>query len=103
MARGKGIPYFEIEDRNPFHFTQRKIKAHVCIRFIALKIYKELKRVLKATSIGMNVDKVLALAETVITIQVRLPRSKDTSGKTMLMARHQRIARLFDENFWETH
>ena len=27
-----------------FHFTERRIEAHVCICFIAYKVYKELER-----------------------------------------------------------
>ena len=26
-----------------FHFTRRRIEAHVCICFVALKVYKELE------------------------------------------------------------
>lgn len=92
----------KIEIRPIFHFTQRRIEAHVCICFVALKVYKELERMLKATDIRMSVDKVLALAQTIVTIQVQLPQNKEVMSKTMIMKRHQRIAKLFDENFWVT-
>ena len=78
------------------------IEAHVCICFVALKVYKELERMLKVSEIKMSVDKVLALAKTITTIQIRLPLNKDTYTQTMLMARHQKIAKLFDEDFWGT-
>jgi len=51
-----------------FHFTHRRIKAHVCICFVALKVYKELERLLKLSNVNMSVDKVLALAQTIVTI-----------------------------------
>ena len=54
---------------------------------------------LKVTEINMSVDKVLALAKTITTIQIKLPLNKDVYTQTMLMARHQKIAKLFDENF----
>ena len=57
---------------------------------------------LKISDIKMSVDKLLALAKTVTTIQVKLPLNKDVYTQTMLMARHQKIARLFDEDFWVT-
>ena len=44
----------------------------------------------------MSVDKVLALAKTITTIQIKLPLNKDVYTQTMLMARHQKIAKLFD-------
>ena len=36
-----------------FHFTPRRIEAHICICFIAYKVYKELERLLKLNHINM--------------------------------------------------
>lgn len=91
-----------IEIRPMFHFTRKRIEAHVCICFVALKVYKELERLLRLSAINMSVDKVLALAQTVVTIQLSLPQNKTTISKTMLMKRHQRIAPLFSDEFWVT-
>lgn len=103
VERAFRIAKSKIEIRPMFHFTRRRIEAHVCICFVALKVYKELERMLKLTDIRMSVDKVLNLAKTITTIQIILPRSKEILSRTMLMDRHQRIAKLFDENFWVTH
>lgn len=91
-----------IEIRPMFHFTRKRIEAHICICFVALKVYKELERLLKLSAINMSVDKVLALAQTIVTIQLTLPKNKTTVSKTMLMKRHQRIAPLFSDEFWVT-
>ena len=93
----------KIEIRPMFHFTRKRIEAHVCICFVALKVYKELERLLKLSAINMSVDKVLALAQTIVTIQLTLPQNKTTISKTMLMKRHQRIDPLFSDEFWGTH
>ena len=103
VERAFRISKSKIEIRPMFHFTRRRIEAHVCICFVALKIYKELERLLKLSNISMSVDKVLALAQTIVTIQVTLPQSKQTITRTMLMKRHQRIAPLFNDEFWGTH
>nr|WP_280752526.1 MULTISPECIES: IS1634 family transposase [unclassified Parabacteroides] len=100
VERAFRIAKSKIEIRPMFHFTRRRIEAHVCICFVALKVYKELERVLKATDIRMSVDKVLNMAKTITTISVYLPQNKCSITKTMIMKRHQRIAKLFDENFW---
>lgn len=92
----------KIEIRPMFHFTRKRIEAHVCICFVALKVYKELERLLKLSAINMSVDKVLALAQTIVTLQLTLPQNKTTISKTMLMKRHQRIAPLFTDDFWVT-
>jgi len=39
-----------LELRPMFHFTPKRIKAHVCICFVAYKVYKELERILKASN-----------------------------------------------------
>ena len=98
LAQRNHIVYW----RPRFHFTRKRIEAHICICFVALKVYKELERMLKVSEIKMSVDKVLALAKTITTIQIKLPLNKEVYTQTMLMARHQKIAKLFDEEFWVT-
>ena len=89
--------------RPMFHFTPRRIEAHVCICFVAYKVYKELERILQLKGINLSVDKVLDIARTITTIKIRLPISNETITKTMLLtSRHKSIAQLFDENFWKT-
>ena len=100
VERAFRIAKSKIEIRPMFHFTRKRIEAHICICFVALKVYKELERMLKVSEIKMNVDKVLALAKTITTIQIKLPLNKEVYTQTVLMARHQKIAKLFDENFW---
>lgn len=92
-----------LEMRPMFHFTPKRIQAHVCICFVAYKIYKELERVLKNSHINMSVDKVIDIAKTITTIKINLPKSKNTLTQTMLLTqRHRSIAQLFDENFWKS-
>ena len=102
VERAFRISKSKIEIRPMFHFTRRRIEAHVCICFVALKVYKELERLLKLSDINMSVDKVMALAQTVVTIQMTLPENRRTLTRTMLMKRHQRIAPLFSDDFWVT-
>ena len=102
VERAFRIAKSKIEIRPMFHFTRRRIEAHICICFVALKVYKELERRIKAANIGMSVDKVLDMAKTVTSIVFRLPESGKTFTKTMPMKRHQRIAKLFTDEFWGT-
>jgi len=91
-----------LEMRPMFHFTPKRIEAHVCICFVAYKVYKELERILKSNGLDFSVDKVLAIAKTITTIKLRLPLSGESISKTMLLPKHRQIAKLFDENFWVT-
>ena len=91
-----------LELRPMFHFTKERIEAHVCICFVAYKVYKELERILKIAQINLSVDKVLNIAKTVTTIKVWLPETCQTISRTMLLTeRHKSISRLFDDDFWK--
>ncbi len=89
-----------LELRPMFHFTKNRIEAHVCICFVAYKVYKELERILKNKGIKISVDKVLSIAKTITTVKVKLQKSKEALIKTMLLTdKHKSIAKLFDNNF----
>jgi transposase len=91
-----------LEIRPMFHFTPRRIEAHVCICFVAYKIYKELERRLKINGIDLSVDRVLDIAKTITTLKIKLPKSKETISKTMVItSKHKLIAPLFEEKFWK--
>ena len=66
---GKGT----LEMRPMFHFTEKRIEAHICICFVAYKVYKELERVIRELGMKMSVDKVLEIAKTITTLRIRLP------------------------------
>ena len=91
-----------IELRPMFHFNPRRIEAHVCVCFVAFKVYKELDRILKLKGIGLSVDKVISISKTITTIKIKLPISNTHLSKTMLItSRHKSIEMLFDDNFWD--
>ena len=43
VERAFRIAKSKIEIRPMFHFTRKRIEAHICICFVALKVYKELE------------------------------------------------------------
>jgi transposase len=102
IERAYRITKGTLEMRPIFHFTPKRIEAHVCICFVAYKVYKELERILVENGINMSIDKVLSIAKTITTIRVKLPYSEKTITKTMILtAKHRLIAELFDEQFWD--
>ena len=102
IERAYRITKGTLEMRPMFHFTPKRIEAHVCICFVAYKVYKELERILKISEINLSVDKVLAIAKTITTLKIKLPKDGSSITKTMLLtAKHRSIAMLFDENFWQ--
>ena len=78
-----------LEARPIFHFTERRIEVHICICFVAYKLYKELERLLRTLGIYLSVDKALDIAKTISTVTVALPDgTQDT--RIMLMTEEQR-------------
>lgn len=83
--------------RPMFHFTERRIEAHICICFIAYKIYKGLERLIVVKKIGMSVDHVLDAAKTITTIRIKLPENGTYFTKTLFLTeKHLAIKPLFD-------
>jgi len=102
IERAYRITKGTIELRPVFHFNPRRIEAHVCICFVAYKMYKELERVLTISGIGLSADKVLGIAKTITTIRVKLPIQNRTVSKTLLLTKaHEQIGKLFSEEFWQ--
>lgn len=102
IERAYRITKGTIEMRPMFHFSPRRIEAHVCICFVAYKMYKELERILKISAIDLSVDKVLSIAKTITTIKIKLPIQNKTISKTLLLTKqHKQIKELFSEEFWQ--
>ncbi len=87
-----------LEMRPMFHFTERRIEAHVCICFAAYKLYKELERIIKMKGINMSVDLVIEISKTITTIRINMPQNRKIYTKTLFLTEKQRAVRLlFDE------
>ena len=89
-----------LEARPVFHFTEKRIEAHICICcicFIAYKVYKELKRIIKIIKTNRSVDSVLKIAKTIATIRINMPNNGKVRQETLLLtpAQHS-IKPLFD-------
>ena len=78
-----------IETRPIFHFTEKRIEAHVCLCFVAYKVYKELERVIAELDLGMSVDTVMRIAKTITTIRIKLPLNDKVVTKTMMLTPEQ--------------
>ena len=80
-----------------FHFTEKRIETHICICFIAYKVYKELERIIKLAKIDISVDSVLKIAKTIATIRIKMPNNGKVRQQTLLLTSAQHsIKSLFD-------
>lgn len=85
-----------LETHPMLHFTERRIEAHICIFFIAYKVYKELERLIDIYKIGMSVDWVLDAAKTINTIKSKMPENGSFFTPTFFLTeKHITIKPLF--------
>lgn len=97
VERAFRISKGNLETRPIFHFTEKRIEAHVCLCFVAYKLYKELERILPQIGLDMSVDTVLKIAKTITTIRLKLPINDAVITRTMMPTSEQRsIKPLFD-------
>ena len=97
VERAFRISKGNLEMRPMFHFTERRIEAHVCICFVAYKVYKELERIIKLSGIGLSVDKVIDIAKTIISIDIKTDGVAGTARRTLFLTDEQKIIQpLFD-------
>ncbi len=87
----------DLRIRPIYHFTKRRIEAHICIAFIACKLYKELERQLKIKGENLSAEKTIDILKTIYGLTIKLPQSKET--KLMLLDKtdeQKSILKLFE-------
>lgn len=80
----------DLKIRPIFHRLQRRIEAHICIAFIAYKIYKELERQLHIKESHLSPEKAIEIAKTIYTIQIITPNTKEKINKTLILNDEQK-------------
>jgi transposase len=87
----------DIKIRPVYHQLQRRIEAHICLSFVAYKVYKELERQLKELQSEISPEKAIDIAKTIYSIKAIKPKSKELFEKTLLLNDEQNLlARLFN-------
>ena len=91
------ISKHDLRIRPIYHRLHRRIKAHICIAFVAYKVYKELERQLEVKKSTLSPEKAIEIAKTIYSIKVKTPTNSEVVTKTILLTEEQRIlANLFD-------
>lgn len=87
----------DLKVRPIYHFAKRRIEAHICIAFVAYKIYKELERQLKMRQAPFSPEKAIEIAKTIYGIKATKPKSKELFEKTLILNDEQRtLIEFFD-------
>lgn len=87
----------DLKIRPIYHRLQRRIEAHICLSFIAYKVYKELERQLKEKKSSLSPEKVIEIAQSIYQIEIQLPPTNETLKQILILTEEQQtIAKLFD-------
>ncbi len=86
----------DLEIRPIYHRVQRRIEAHICIAFVAYKIYKELERQLKEKQSSLSPEKAIDIAKTIYAVKVKHPVTNEVTYMTHIKTDEQKkLAKLF--------
>ena len=80
----------DLKIRPVYHRLPRRIEAHICITFVAYKLYKELERILQEKGAEISAKKAIEIAMNIFEITVESPLSKKTISKTLLLTAEQK-------------
>ena len=87
----------DLKIRPIYHRLQKRIEAHICISFVAYKVYKELERQLYLKKAQISANKAIEIAEFINQIEISLPQSGKTIRKTLLLTEEQKyLDSIFD-------
>lgn len=87
----------DLKIRPIYHRLQKRIEAHICISFVAYKVFKELERQLKAKKATISAAKAIEIAENIMEVEVQLPQSGVIKRKQLLLTEEQKyLNSLFD-------
>ena len=73
----------DLQIRPIYHFTKRRIEAHISISFVAYTIYKELERLLYKYEAAFSVKTAREIIHNIYQLEITLPDSK-TKEKILL-------------------
>ena len=81
----------DLEIRPIYHFTKRRIEAHISISFVAYTVYKELERLLYKYEAPFSVQKARDIIKNIYQIEIELPNSKHKEKVLLNMDEEQQL------------
>jgi transposase len=79
----------DLKLRPIYHRLQPRIEAHICIAFVAYKVYKELERQLKEKGVSLSPEKAIDIAKTIYSIRAETPLNKELVEQTLILNEEQ--------------
>jgi transposase len=87
----------DLKIRPIYHRKQKRIEAHICLTFVAYKVFKELERQLKEKNSDLSPEKVIEILQSIYQIEITTPNIREKIKKTILLTPEQKaLCELFD-------
>ena len=91
IERAFRISKTDLRVRPVYHYKQERIKAHLCIAFVAYTIWKELERLLKEHRVDLSPKRAGELTHNMYELEYELPGEKRLGSKILKMDTEQRL------------
>lgn len=86
----------DLKIRPIYHRLQKRIEAHICLNFVAYKIYKELERQLKELKTELSPEKVIEIASNIYELTSILPNNELIKKRLILTEEQKYLQKLFN-------
>ena len=84
----------DLRIRPIFYRIRKRIEAHICISFVAYKLYKELERQLKEKQSLLSPEKAIEIAESIYIVTVAVPGSNEKVSRMILITEEQKVPQI---------
>jgi len=81
----------DLKIRPIYHRKKERIEAHICLTFVAYKVYKELERQLKMKKSDLSPEKVIEIIQSIYQIEITTPKNKEVLIKTLILTNEQKL------------
>ena len=85
IERAFRITKTNLRIRPVYHRIPKRIEAHICIAFIAYKVFKELERQLRLKKVDISAERAIEILKTIQTITIQHPKTR--MYKDMILAK----------------
>lgn len=75
----------DLKIRPIYHRKRQRIEAHICLTFVAYKVYKELERQLKEKKSNLSPEKVIEILQSIYQIEIKNPINNDLIKQTIFL------------------
>uniref|UniRef100_UPI003743A1A7 IS1634 family transposase n=1 Tax=Myroides marinus TaxID=703342 RepID=UPI003743A1A7 len=80
----------DLQIRPIYHRKQKRIEAHICLTFVAYKLYKEIERLLEIKKSDWSVEKVIEVSKSIFQIEIKNPINGEIITQTILLTDEHR-------------